>query len=690
MSNTSSVLSPNPTADQAVPRFVIDHDGRVVFASPAFAQKVQARADALIGSKIQDLIVFCAPETVFQAQDAPPPPGPVDFDDDFPAPDNWSARIVPGVHAIKLLDHNGPPMMFDFQWAQVGFGERFLMGTLYVPALPAPKAVEAEGIQKEPMPIHAALAALAAVAVNDDAPVAFAPKGDGTAPSAYGAFRKILERGARSEGQVFLDLADDVMVRTDMQGQLSTANRAFTAKLGYAPETIPVLNFIDLVVESDRIFVRNVFKGLVHEQGAGDTVDFETRLVGHDVKPHVMHIRLKRQGEKVFILARDLTDMRDREAKLQKHRQQLREAEDIAQMGYFRWAVGSDHLDFSDQTYKIFGVDRSSFTPTIDAVQKLVNRRDAGRMMQTFERAMIGQNDFETEFRLTRPSGEIRYLKCAGKCETDDLGDVTALFGIMHDVTEQTLAERNLRDAKNAAERAYASKSKFLANMSHELRTPLNAIIGFSEMIGRQILGPIGTEKYLEYIDGIRQSGEHLLDLISDILDMSKIEAGKYSLDVEDLNIAKLTRLALNMVEARAADAGITLTCMPFDDDIRVVADRRAMLQMMLNLLSNAIKFTEPGGTVTVSLLTSPPSRGEDDTVRFIVKDTGIGIPADMMAVITTPFEQAANHYTRSHDGSGLGLAITKELAALHGGDLRITSTVGVGTEVMVEIPKQN
>lgn len=118
MSNTSSVLSPNPTADQAVPRFVIDHDGRVVFASPAFAQKVQARADALIGSKIQDLIVFCAPETVFQAQDAPPPPGPVDFDDDFPAPDNWSARIVPGVHAIKLLDHNGPPMMFDFQWAQ--------------------------------------------------------------------------------------------------------------------------------------------------------------------------------------------------------------------------------------------------------------------------------------------------------------------------------------------------------------------------------------------------------------------------------------------------------------------------------------------------------------------------------------------------------------------------------------------
>src|SRR5690606_36209740 len=121
------------------------------------------------------------------------------------------------------------------------------------------------------------------------------------------------------------------------------------------------------------------------------------------------------------------------------------------------------------------------------------------------------------------PSGEIRYIRCQGRCELDHEDRVTSLFGIMQDITERTLYERELYEAKEAAERAYAAKSQFLANMSHELRTPLNAIIGFSEMMQRQLLGPIGTERYLDYITGIRESGEHLLDLISDILDMSKI-----------------------------------------------------------------------------------------------------------------------------------------------------------------------
>jgi len=219
--------------------------------------------------------------------------------------------------------------------------------------------------------------------------------------------------------------------------------------------------------------------------------------------------------------------------------------------------------------------------------------------------------------------------------------------------------------------------------MSHELRTPLNAIIGFSEMMQRQLLGPIGTEKYLDYIGNIRESGEHLLDLISDILDMSKIEAGKYELDLEEFNLLKVLRLSCHMIEGRALDAQVKVLCEIREEDfIDVVADRRAVMQIMLNLLSNAVKFTEPGGQVKAEYFVT------DEALSIRVSDTGIGIPASKLRYVTEPFEQAANHFTRNHEGSGLGLAITKELVELHGGGMQIESTVGVGTIVTFSLPK--
>jgi two-component system cell cycle sensor histidine kinase PleC len=286
------------------------------------------------------------------------------------------------------------------------------------------------------------------------------------------------------------------------------------------------------------------------------------------------------------------------------------------------------------------------------------------------------------EFRIIRPDGKMRFIQLQGRCETDEDGDIMALFGIMQDITERVQYERELKDAKEQAERAYAAKSQFLANMSHELRTPLNAIIGFSEMMQRQLLGPIGTPKYLDYINGIRESGEHLLDLISDILDMSKIEAGKYQLDVETFNLIKVLRLGAHMIEGRALDAEVkVITDIKSDEAIDITADRRAVMQMVLNLLSNAVKFTEAGGQVRIECERKP------DFVAFKITDTGIGIPANKLQYVTQPFEQAANQFTRNHEGSGLGLAITKELAELHGGSIQIESQLGVGTAVTIRLP---
>jgi two-component system cell cycle sensor histidine kinase PleC len=200
-------------------------------------------------------------------------------------------------------------------------------------------------------------------------------------------------------------------------------------------------------------------------------------------------------------------------------------------------------------------------------------------------------------------------------------------------------------------------------------------------MIQQQLLGPIGNDRYLDYIKGINESGQHLLDLITDILDMSKIEAGKYELSLEDVNVAKVIRLAVHMVESRASEKSIKLSINIPDETIRIVADRRAVMQMTLNLLSNAVKFTGTQGRVDVDCIQ------KDGFISLRVKDNGIGIPAHKLPTITNPFEQAENQYSRSHEGSGLGLSITKELAELHGGSIHLESTVNVGTSVIIRLP---
>lgn len=366
---------------------------------------------------------------------------------------------------------------------------------------------------------------------------------------------------------------------------------------------------------------------------------------------------------------------------LTRQRKRLSEAEAIANIGQWHWRIGQDSLAFSDQLYVIFGLDADSFSPTLKNITDMIHKDDADRMMQVFQRAIIEQQNYDMDFRINTLTDETRYIRCEGRCQTDREGDVIALYGIMQDVTETRQREIDLRNAKDTAERAYAAKSQFLANMSHELRTPLNAVIGFSEMMERQLLGPIGTEKYLEYIKGIRESGEHLLDLISDILDMSKIEAGKYELALEQFNIAKTIRLAAHMIEGRALDNAIKINMHINNEDLKIVADRRAVMQMVLNLLSNAVKFSKQNGTINVTLTE------HKESLTICVEDNGIGIPANKLANITMPFEQAQVDYKKEYEGTGLGLSITKELSESHGGSLDIQSTLDVGTSVTIRLP---
>ena len=250
------------------------------------------------------------------------------------------------------------------------------------------------------------------------------------------------------------------------------------------------------------------------------------------------------------------------------------------------------------------------------------------------------------------------------------------------EVQAQQLADlaEKYAEQKSEAESASKAKSDFLANISHELRTPLNAILGFSEIMQSGLFGPLGSEKYAEYVGDIRESGKYLLDVISDILDMSKIEAGRFMISRETIDIDKVVMDAMRVITPRAEEKAIALRA-EAACGVAVEVDRRALKQILLNLLSNAVKFTPAGGRVTVR------SRAVGGAINLYIEDTGIGISKDAVERLGRPFEQVENQFSKSHKGSGLGLAIAKSLAELHGGSMRIRSTVGVGTVVLIRLP---
>ncbi|QTN98488.1 PAS-domain containing protein [Brucella sp. 458] len=316
---------------------------------------------------------------------------------------------------------------------------------------------------------------------------------------------------------------------------------------------------------------------------------------------------------------------------------------------------------------------------------------------QTFERQLSDGRWLQVNERRTQDGGmvsigtDITQLKLHQERLVDS---ERRLMATVHDLSIARKGERDrVRELselarkysleKERAEAANRAKSEFLANMSHELRTPLNAIIGFSEMIQAGTFGPLGSDRYEEYINDIHTSGNFLLNVINDILDMSKIEAGHFSLDREEIDLCPLINETVRIISLQAEEKNIAVETR-IEDAMELYADRRAIKQVLINLLSNAVKFTSYGGRITVR------ARKTGAALFMTIQDTGVGIPKSALRKIGQPFEQVENQFTKTHTGSGLGLAISRSLAELHGGWLRIRSTERVGTVVSVCIPDRN
>jgi len=287
------------------------------------------------------------------------------------------------------------------------------------------------------------------------------------------------------------------------------------------------------------------------------------------------------------------------------------------------------------------------------------------------------------EAELRKDNNLTVWVNMTGHAVRDSMGDIMHFECTMFDITERRHAELNLLHTKEQADFANRSKSEFLANMSHELRTPLNAIIGFSEIIHDQLFGPVGQQQYIEYAGDIHDSGQLLLSLINDILDMSKIEAGKRALAEAVMSVEEIVRSVTRLVAARAKEGKIRLTMNVPHEFPSFRAEERAIKQILTNLLTNAIKFTPEGGAV--SLNASLTQLGQ---LKIIVQDSGIGMSPEEIPIAMAPFGQIESALSRKNQGTGLGLPLTRALVELHGGTLELQSTVGKGTTITLLFPK--
>jgi PAS domain S-box-containing protein len=350
--------------------------------------------------------------------------------------------------------------------------------------------------------------------------------------------------------------------------------------------------------------------------------------------------------------------------------------------GIFRTSADGRYLDVNPALARIYGYAtpdnlKAAFTDIAEQLYVDPHRRDA------FKKLMDEHDEvshFVSEIR--RADGTTIWISENARAIRDWRGQIVCYQGTVEDVTQKFAAERAIKKGLKRAEQANRTKNAFLAMMSHELKTPLNAIIGFSEMISGEMLGPIGNRAYLDYVNDIHASGNKLLAIINDVLDVARLEGDAITLNRSECSAAEIAETALKRARAQTGDTReVAFDIAPGLPTLDV--DKLRLAQVLANLIANALKFTSPPGQVSLKAW-----RTDGGTVNFAVSDTGIGMSPEVIAMVLQPFQQADASLARRFEGAGLGLPIAHALTKLHGGNLAIVSAEGRGTTVTVDLPE--
>ncbi|HET7819853.1 MAG TPA: ATP-binding protein, partial [Bacteroidia bacterium] len=436
-----------------------------------------------------------------------------------------------------------------------------------------------------------------------------------------------------------------------------------------------------LIRQSEKLkYVPIIF--LTAQMNAPDSIfkGYQLGAVDYMLKPISAEI-LKAKVAVFVDLYRKNNELLAQEAILKIKMNQLAEAQWLAHVGSWEWDITTNKIEWSDELYRIFGLHPQQFDATYESFLKHIHPDDQTHVNSIIQQAYKDHKPFNFFHKLMRKDGEIRILNSIGKVITDSKGNIK-MIGTAQDITEQKQAEeqalrliKEKNDAERAklvAEEAAKSKQQFLANMSHEIRTPMNAIIGFTKVILKTDL----NEKQREYLNAIKVSGDSLIVLINDILDLAKVDAGKMTFEKSPFKLATSISSILLLFDTKIKESNLELIT-SYDDTIPevIAGDRVRLQQIIINLLSNAIKFT-PKGTITLSVRLINEDK-ENVTIEFSVTDTGIGIAENKIEKIFDSFQQATSRTTRLFGGSGLGLAIVKQLVEAQNGKISVKSKIG-------------
>ena len=485
------------------------------------------------------------------------------------------------------------------------------------------------------------------------------------------------------ELDAFFESSLELLCIANQDGRFSRLNPEWERVLGFKIEELMDGEFMRFVHPDDVEATLGAMKALDAQQSLGR---FENRYRCKDGTYRTLEWRASPYGKQIFAAARDVTEARLASEELARAKDLLEEAESMARLGHWSFDLTTGVVRWSKQVYRLFGRPEAEGPPDYAGVKEDYEAESWLVLDAAVKRAAAEGTPYSLVLETSQREGAVRYVRAEGRARLDEHGRVVGLFGTVMDVTVAVEQQEALERARADAQAASASKSEFLANMSHEIRTPMTAILGFAEMLARlEQNGEDVHGRQRECIETIRRNGEHLLAIINDVLDISKIESGKMTVETTETKPVEIVREVVALMGEQARTKGLLLEAMLTTAvPARVRSDPVRVRQILMNLVGNAVKFTAggsggsggSGGAVTLAVSFA----AAEGVLTFDVVDTGIGLSSQQCGVLFGAFVQGDASTTRKFGGTGLGLQISRRLAKMLGGDVSVASELGVGS----------